>query len=114
MPGRRDDAVGALASAKFRVFLDTVDRHFTGTAEHRENRTIFKEIDGIVTPFAGSDFAAIKPEKPIKLAPVEGYFIGGDGQTMVGPPPHAWVHFCRVHTGPPLRVAPKSRLSNFI
>jgi hypothetical protein len=65
MPGRRDNAVGALAPAKPGVLLNAVDRHFAGAAEHRENRAIFKKIDGVIAPLAGGNFAAVKPQEPI-------------------------------------------------
>src|SRR5205823_2050744 len=97
--GRRNDAVGALAARQPRIFLDAVDRDFTGAAEYRENRAVFEKVDGVIAPLAGRDLAAVKPQEPIELAAAESYFTGGDVRTMLVPAPRAWINFAEVHDG---------------
>jgi len=53
--------IRTLAARKLWIFLDSVDRHFAGAAEHRKYGAIFQEVDCVVTPLAGSDFAPIQP-----------------------------------------------------
>ena len=60
MASGRNHAIGALAAAEFRVLLDPVNRHLRGPAEHRKHGAIFEEIDCVITPFAGGDFAAVE------------------------------------------------------
>ena len=38
---RRDHAVDALLARQPRIFLDAIDRHFGGAAEHRKHRSVF-------------------------------------------------------------------------
>src|SRR6516165_226212 len=99
MSGCRNNAVGALAARQPGIFLDAVDRNFTGAAEHGENRAIFQKIDGVIAPLAGRDLAAIKPQEPVKLAAAERYFTGGDVRTMLVPAPRAWIDFAEIHDG---------------
>src|SRR6267142_3718438 len=75
--GDRHDAEDALASRQLRVFLDAIDRHFRGPAEHREHRPVLQEIDGIVAPFAGGHLATIEPEDALELSPAEGDLVAG-------------------------------------
>ena len=67
------------------VLLDAVDRHFRSAPEHREHRAILEEIDRIITPFPGGDFAAVKPENAIELPAVKGYFACGSGRMLARP-----------------------------
>src|SRR5215216_1351320 len=57
--GDRHDSVGTLAARQLGILLDTVDRHFRGSAEHREHRPILQEVDGVVAPLAGCDLTPI-------------------------------------------------------
>src|SRR5262249_58976914 len=76
--GRGDDAVGALAARQPRALLNPVDRNLGAAAKHGEDGAILEKVDRIVAPLAGCDLAAVEAEKPIKLAPVERYALGGD------------------------------------
>src|SRR6185437_9864285 len=97
--GGRNDAIGALAARQLGIFLDAVDRHFTGAAEHGENRSVFEEVDGVIAPLPSRDFAAIEPQEPIELAAAERHSVGGDVPTRLVPAPRAWIDFAEVHDG---------------
>src|SRR5271157_2916679 len=97
----RDDAVGALSTSKPRVFFDPVDGKFAGATENGKHRAISKEIDGVVTPFAGSDLAAVQIENSVTLAPAEGNLAGGGGRAYLAPAPLARFDFAECHTAPP-------------
>ena len=38
---------------------DPVDRRFMGMPEHRKQRNSFAMIDGVITPYAAGDLAAV-------------------------------------------------------
>src|SRR5215831_6060524 len=48
--GRRDDTVHALLARQARIFLDAIERHLGGAAEHRKHGAVLQEVDGIVSP----------------------------------------------------------------
>src|SRR6202790_5482971 len=102
VPGGRNHAEGPLAAAELWILLDAVDRHFRGAAENRKHRAVFEEIDGVITPFAGGDFASIEPQSAVKFAPAERHFAGGGVRTMLAPAPRAWIGIAEIHTAPPL------------
>ncbi len=88
MAGGRNHAIGALPAAEFWIFLDAVDRHFRGAAENRKHRAVLEEIDGVIAPLAGGDFAAVEPQNAVELAPAEGYLACGGGRPC-SPPRYA-------------------------
>src|SRR5882724_10937609 len=94
-------AVGALLARKLRIFFDAIDRHFRRTAEHREHRAVFQEIDRVIAPFAGRDHAAIEPEDPVELAPVEGHPADGGRRDRGAPQNLAWIALAEDHAAPP-------------
>src|SRR5262249_39182628 len=103
---RRDHAIGALPARELRTFLDAVDRNFGGAAEHGEHRAVLEEVDGVVTPFAGGDLAAVKAENAVELAPVESEWVwGGEGQRARGLAPMdlAGLGIAVAHAAPPSR-----------
>src|SRR5499427_2001722 len=103
---RRDHAIGALSARELRTFLDAVDRNFGGAAEHGEDRAVLEEVDGVVTPFAGGDLAAVKAENAVELAPVESdSACGGEGQRAPGLAPMelARLGIAVAHPAPPSR-----------
>src|SRR6201987_4722790 len=104
--GRRNNAVGAMAARQLGIFFDAVDRNFAGAAEHRENRAIFEEIDGVIAPLAGRNLAAIKPQEPVELAAAERHFVSGDARTMLVPAPRAWIDFAEIHGGASCLIEP--------
>src|SRR5262249_7136944 len=75
-PGRRDDAVDALAARQPRVLFDAVDRNFARAAENREHRAVFEKIDRVTPPFSRGDLAPVKPKDAVELAAFEGYLRG--------------------------------------
>src|SRR5437016_710238 len=82
---RRNHAIGALAARQSRAFLDAIDWDFRGSAEHREHGPVSQEVDGVVTPFAGSNLAAVEIEKAVELVPVKGHGrSGGVGRSAQG------------------------------
>src|ERR1700684_3700724 len=91
MAGGRNDAIGALPAAETGVFLDAVDRHFRSAAENRKHRAIFEEIDGVITPLAGGDFASVEPQDAVQFASAKGYLSGGGGSRGFSPPLRGWV-----------------------
>src|SRR5581483_7524273 len=116
--GRRDHAVGALPALQPRILLDAIERHFGGVAENRKHRAVFEEIDGVIAPLAGGDFAPIETENAIELAPGECHLAGGDGCAQkfaptpghpiafdaMGAPQLAWFDFADIHPAPPWAV----------
>ena len=87
--GRRDHAVGALLARQLRIFLDAVDRHFGGAAEHRKHRAVFQKVDRVIAPLAGGDHAAIEIENAVEFAAVEGDLqrLTGAAVLRAGAPP---------------------------
>src|SRR5580700_8625195 len=102
MTGRRNHAVGALAPAEPRIFLDAVDGNLRGAAENRKHRAVFEKIDGVITPFAGGDHAAVKAENAVELTPAEGHHTRGGGRSKLAPAPRARFDFADIHPAPPL------------
>jgi hypothetical protein len=99
-----DHAVSTLSAPKPWVLLDPINREFAGAAENRKYRAIFEEIDGVITPFAGSDLAAIETENAIKLTPAEGNLACGGGRSKLAPAPRARFDFAECHAAPPLSL----------
>src|ERR1043166_8065344 len=61
-PGRRNDAVDALAARETRIFFDAVNGDFRGAAEYREHGAVLEEVDRVIAPFPGRDLAAVESE----------------------------------------------------
>src|SRR5262249_50719710 len=102
--GRGDHAVGALSTRELRTFLDAVDGNFRGAAEHGKYRAVLQEIDRVITPFAGGNFATIEAENVVELAPVEGHSDwGGKGRSSGGfaPLELARLSIAVAHSAPP-------------
>src|SRR3984893_9417744 len=102
MTGRRNHAVGALAPAEPRIFLDAVDGNLCGASENRKYRAVFQKIDCVITPLAGGDHAAVKAENAVELAPAEGHHTRGGGRSKLAPAPRARFDFADIHPAPPL------------
>src|SRR4029079_13238131 len=105
--GRRNHAIGTLSARQFRILFDAIERHFRGAAEQRENRAVFEEVDGVISPLAGCDFAPIQIENAIELAAAESHLTyGGGGRADRGTTPEelAGVNFAGTerHAAPPL------------
>src|SRR6202049_3289119 len=97
VPGRRNDAVGALAPPEPWVFLDAVDRDFRGAAENRKHRAVHQKIDCVITPLAGSNHAAVEAKNAVELPPAEGHFIRGGGRSKLAPAPRARFDFADIY-----------------
>src|ERR1700681_2836961 len=109
--GRGDDAVDALAARETGIFLDAVDRHFGGAAEDRKHRAVLQKVDGVITPLAGGDFAAVEAENAVEFATIESHSgRGGGGDVCAAPGNLAWVNFAEGHTAPPLTVTRHNRV----
>src|SRR5262249_17849618 len=75
-----------------------------GAAKHGEDRAVLEEVDGVVTPFAGGNLAAVKAENAVELAPVESdSACGGEGQRAPGLAPMelARLGIAVAHPAPP-------------
>src|SRR5262249_51879563 len=102
--GRGDDAVGALPARELWTFLDTVNWNFRSAAEHGKYRAVLQEIDRVIAPFAGGNFATIEAENAVELAPVEGHSgWGGEGRSSGGfaPVELARLSIAVAHSAPP-------------
>ena len=53
-------------------FLDPIKRHFAGPTKDRKHRLVAIEVDGVVTPLAGCDFAAVKRQNFIEFPAIKG------------------------------------------
>src|SRR6202035_3573362 len=71
MAAGREYRVLALPRFQRGMFLDREVRVFARTAVHGKNRTIGKEVDGIIAPFAGSNHAPVNAKNLSKLAAAE-------------------------------------------
>src|ERR1700689_4670095 len=104
MAGRRNHAVGALPALQPGILLDPVNGKIAGMAEDRKHRTVAEEVDCVIAPLPGRDFAAIEAEDSVKLAPAEGHLACGDGRAQLAPAKRAGFDFADVHTAPPLSL----------
>ena len=104
-PGGGHHAVGALAARQAGIFLDAVDRHFRGAAEHREHGAVLEEVDRVIAPLAGGDHAAVEAEDAVEFAPVEGHLVAGGGRLRCRPRKSRSVRFRRMSCGASLAVA---------
>src|SRR5271170_2728915 len=102
--GRRDYAVGALPASKPRILLDAINGEFAGAAENGEHSPVLEKIDGVITPLAGGDLAAVKAENAVKLAPAEGDLACGGGRAQLAPAKHARFSFAECHAAPPVSL----------
>src|SRR5258706_15463321 len=71
--GGRNHAIGALLACQPRIFLDAVDRNFGSAPEHRKDRAVFQEIDGVIAPFAVGNHSPVQIENAAELETIERY-----------------------------------------
>jgi hypothetical protein len=108
--GCRNHAIGTLPPSEARVLLDPVDGEFTSKAENGKHRAILEEIEGVITPLAGSDLTAVETENAVKLAPAKGNLASGGGRANLAPAPRARFDFAECHAAPPLSLKLHGRI----